>query len=598
MVFFQRQNFRLTLGLILCAFCILNALDGQQKNLSGIKKVISKKIGFRQDTSVLKMERNSSAEVPDTNFTFEKYAAFLAKVSDTSKYIVLPINDFRQTKNSKKIVIGLRHDVDNDLNVAYTFSETESKLGFRSTYYILHTAPYYLENKYIMSVHSERILPILKSMQDDRHFEIGWHNDLVTLQAVYSMDPVLFLHNELKWLRSNGINIYGSASHGSNYCYTYFYLNYYFFEECTYPAVGQFVNNTSLPINGTAVPMKKGKFSDFDLKYEAYFLDNNKYFSDASITNGVRWNIGMLDINKLVPGDRVILLLHPIHWHKASTDANIETFKINGQKSSVIYPLNSTITVELPYGMDYKLLAAAFTLSPGAYSKVSGKMQVSATSVNDYSNQVIFTVYAENRDVRKDWIIDVHYAKNSVCSFESFIIPGLTKYVNINSAQKTILIEINEGTNLLNLPVQFEVSPGARVFIGSEEQFSNVGSINFSGTVKYLIKAEDGISSSLWTVTIVQATTGTENSESSQTGLSVYPNPSDGLISMKFMNIQTSPTKIDIFNALGETVYSNSINKTGSFIVKADLSRQPQGVFYIKYLNSEKPFKVVIQKNR
>lgn len=498
MFFFKRQNFRLTLGLILCVFCFLNVLNGQKKDQSDIK-ILSKKSSFRQDTSVIKMEKKNSQEGPDTNFTFEKYAAFLAKVSDTSKYIVLPINDFRQTINSKKIVIGLRHDVDNDLNVAYTFSETESKLGFRSTYYILHTAPYYLANKYNMSVHSESILPILKSMQDDRHFEIGWHNDLVTLQAVYNIDPVLFLHNELKWLRSNGIKIYGSASHGSNYCYTYFYLNYYFFEECTSPAVGQFVNNTSLPINGTAVPMKKGKFSDFDLKYEAYFLDNNKYFSDASVTSGVRWNIGMLDINKLVPGDRVIILIHPIHWHKASTDANIETFKINGQKSSTIDPSNFTITVELPYGMDFKLLAAAFTLSPGAYSKVSGKLQVSATSVNNYSSQVIFTVYAENRDVHKDWIIDVHYAKNS---------------------------------------------------------------------------------------------------ESSQTGLSVYPNPSDGLISMKFMNIQTSPTKIDIYNVLGEPVYTNSISKTGSFIVKADLSRQPQGVFYIKYSNSEKPVKVLIHKSR
>ena len=67
---------------------------------------------------------------------------------------------------------------------------------------------------------------------------------------------------------------------------------------------------------------------------------------------------------------------------------------------------------------------------------------------------------------------------------------------------------------------------------------------------------------------------------------------------MKFMNIQTSPTKIDIYNALGKPVYSNSINKTGSFIIKADLSKQAQGVFYIKYSDSEKPVKVVIQKTR
>ena len=173
-------------------------------------------------------------------------------------------------------------------------------------------------------------------MQNVRHFEIGWHNDLVTLQAVYNIDPVAFLKNELAWLRANGINIYGSASHGSPYCYTYKYLNYYFFEECTYPVVGQFVNNVNLPIGGKTVPMKKGKFSDFNLEYEAYFLNNNKYFSDASITNGTRWNIGMLNLDQLQAGDRVIILLHPIHWHMASDAARIESFMINGQKSSSI----------------------------------------------------------------------------------------------------------------------------------------------------------------------------------------------------------------------------------------------------------------------
>ena len=130
---------------------------------------------------------------PDTNFTWEKYAAFLNKISDTSKYIVLPLNEFRKTFNSKKIVIGLRHDVDNDLNIAYQFSEMEANLGFRSTYFILHTAPYYLANPDNMAIHTESIIPILKTMQNERHFEIGWHNDLVTLQVIYNINPVTFL---------------------------------------------------------------------------------------------------------------------------------------------------------------------------------------------------------------------------------------------------------------------------------------------------------------------------------------------------------------------------------------------------------------------
>jgi hypothetical protein len=211
---------------------------------------------------------------------------------------VLPLNEFRQTFNNRKIVIGLRHDIDNDLNVAYQFSEVEYKLGFRSTYFILHSAPYYLANSNNMNVHSEKIIPILKTMQDKRHFEIGWHNDLVTLQIIYNINPVTFLHNELNWLRSNGINIFGTASHGSNYCKVYHYINYYFFEECTSPAVTNFNNNVTVPVGSKNITLIKGKLNDFGLKYEAYFLNNNKYFSDAKLTNGVRWNIGMLDLNQ------------------------------------------------------------------------------------------------------------------------------------------------------------------------------------------------------------------------------------------------------------------------------------------------------------
>jgi hypothetical protein len=387
-------------------FCLSNTLSGQKSGLS--IKIIPEESSIRQDT-ILESRKNNAiiTAVPDTNFTFEKYAAFLTKVSDTSKYIVLPLNEFRNTFNSKKIIIGLRHDLDNDLNLAYQFSETESKLGFRSTYYILHTAPYYLANSDNKAIHSDRIIPTLKAMQNDKHFEIGWHNDLVTLQAVYNINPVAFLHNELAWLRSNGINIYGTASHGSNYCYTYKYLNYYFFEECTYPVVGQFVNNLTLPIGGKTAPIKKGKLIDFNLQYEAYFIDYNKYFSDAAITNNIRWNISMLDLTQLRAGDRVIILLHPIHWHKASVNAIFESFSIEGQESSSIDTVKSIISVKMPYGTIRNSLQADFRLSPGAYAKASGKLQVSGSTLNNFNSPLTYTVFAENREIRRDWTIKV-----------------------------------------------------------------------------------------------------------------------------------------------------------------------------------------------
>jgi len=405
------------LSFLIFSCCFINSVYCQMYDPEGIN-IIPKKFSLRQDTAREIKKRDLMASEPDTNFTWEKYASFLNKISDTSKYIVLPLNEFRQTFNSKKIVIGLRHDVDIDLDVAYQFSRIESNLGFRATYFILHTAPYYLANENNMSVHSDNIIPVLKKMQNERHFEIGWHNDLVTLQVIYNINPIVFLHHELNWLRSYGIKIVGTAAHGSNYCKTYHYMNFYFFKEFTYPIVPDRENNITVPKDRKNITLLKGKLSDFDLKYEAYFINNNKAFSDATITGGIRWNIGMLDLNQLHSGDRAIILLHPIHWHKGSVHTNFESFSLPGQKSSSIDTINAVISVNMPFGTNTSSLIASFSVSPGAYAKVNGKQQENRRTSNSFIKPLIYRVYAENRDVQRDWTVYVHFIKASV-NFDS-----------------------------------------------------------------------------------------------------------------------------------------------------------------------------------
>jgi hypothetical protein len=501
MVLGKNKIIYLILNLLIVFFFFISTLYGQDTSPDGLN-IFPRKITQRQDSTNGWRKRSVLSSEPDTNFTWEKYASFLNKISDTSKYIVLPLNEFRQTFSSRKIVIGLRHDIDNDLNVAYQFSEVEYKLGFRSTYFILHTAPYYLSNSNNMAVHSEKIIPILKTMQNKRNFEIGWHNDLVTLQIMYNINPVTFLHNELNWLRSNGINIAGTASHGSSYCKVYHYLNYYFFEECTFPVVQNFDNNVTVPVGSKNIAIIKGKLNDFGLQYEAYFLNNNKKFSDATITSGIRWNIGMLELNQLQTGDRVIILLHPIHWHKGSEHADVESFSLTGQKSCSVDTLKSVISVEMPYGTNKGSLLAVYSLSPGAYAKVAGKMQVSNATLNNFNSQLIYKVYAENRSVQKEWTINVHNAKNAACEFLSFTIPGLTKSVNFDTSAKSIFVQVNESADLKHLQVKYEISPGASAWFGKKEIIKNSGTMNFSKKVEILVLAEDGITSEIWKITI------------------------------------------------------------------------------------------------
>jgi hypothetical protein len=430
-----------------------------------------------------------STEPVDTNFTWEKYADFLKKISDTSKYIVLPINEFRKTFDTNKIVIGLRHDVDNDLKVAYRFSKTEKDLGFRSTYYILHTANYYLADPANKAVHSDSILPILRDMQNNSGFEIGWHNDLVTLQVVYHIDPVDFLHQELNWLRNNGIKIVGTSSHGSPYCKIYLYLNYYFFEECTWPIGGVYVNNITIPGAG-GMKIKKAKLND------------NKYFSDASITNGIRWNIGMLDLNSLKKGDRVIILLHPIHWHQASTDARFAEFTIPGQKGGKIDEQDHTVTVVMPVGSDRSSLVPSFILPSGAYAKVSGSMQKSGISRVNFNKPVTYTIYPENRSMPVNWTITVDNSNSDTADIEAFTIPWYAKQVSIDPIHKSILVTVSPKSPVTALPVEFRLSKGAMAWIGSVQQFSKKGTVDFSKPVTYQVMAKDGFTICLWKVSV------------------------------------------------------------------------------------------------
>ncbi len=529
---------------------------------------------------------------PDTNFTFEKYGSFLNKISDRNKYVVVPVNEFRSTFDNTKIVIGLRHDVDENLDHALSFSDTEWKSGFRSTYYVLHTAPYYLQDPVNKAVHNENIIPILLRMQEDRHFEIGWHNDLVTLQVVYDIDPVNFLHNELAWLRSFGLNINGTASHGSPYCRTYHYLNYYFFPECSTPVVPGFENTNSLLKNGQLITFQKGHLEDFALDYEAYFLNNNKYFSDASFINGLRWNTGMLDLNQLVPGDRVIILVHPIHWHKASVSAEIISFSVTGQESCSVKSSARSVSVVMPYGTDLTALKPTFMLSPGAYAKVNGITQTSGSTRNNFMLPLIYSVFAENRSVTENWTVDIRCLKNSATSFTSFTVPGATSAAKIDPVGKYITLELASGTNLRSVPVQFELSPGARAWIGNVEQSGNTGSVDLTRDVVYKVVAEDGVTSSFWTVS---ASFTTNDLDLPEEKFTVYPNPSDGMLHLQFRDFESQQSKIEIFSLAGEKIYDRTFNKTGSFTIDVDLTNEPPGLYIVRNMSTGQRILVVIQ---
>jgi hypothetical protein len=201
-------------------------------------------------------------------------------------------------------VVGLRHDVDEWLGRARDFAELEHDRGLPATYFALHTADYWAQ---------PHVVTTLLRMQNDYGHEIGWHNDLVTFECIRGGDARELLTRELSRLRAAGLHIDGTAAHGSPACYRYGYHNDYFFFGGE-PLDG-FPNLDTVegPLGRRPVP--RGTLDEFQLRYDAYRLDNDLYFSDAAFDqSGKRWHTDQLDLRLLRPGTRTIILTHPDHW--------------------------------------------------------------------------------------------------------------------------------------------------------------------------------------------------------------------------------------------------------------------------------------------
>jgi hypothetical protein len=223
-------------------------------------------------------------------FTYRRYDAWLETLAGPN---VVPL---RELERAETPALGLRHDVDDRLESAVEFARLEHARGIRSTYFILHTAPYYRR--------SASFLPTLRLLQDELGHEIGWHNDLLTLHFLYGVDVGSYLSSELEWLRSGGIDIRGTAAHGSPHSHSLGYHNNYLFRGWDELVAGR---------DRTEVP--KLDPADFGLEYEAYHLSYDRYFSDSAFdARGRRAHPDTFDARALRTDEKAVALVHPCHW--------------------------------------------------------------------------------------------------------------------------------------------------------------------------------------------------------------------------------------------------------------------------------------------
>jgi len=239
------------------------------------------------------------------NYTWDQYKELLSEIS-TDKYIVLPLYLMKDYYDSTKVIIGMRHDVDVHIFKALEMAEIEYLYGIRSTYYILATSYYYGSFVDGRMIRNKCMGDMYLKLSFLGH-EIGIHNDLLTVMIQYKNDPFLFNQDEIDYYKSLGITIYGTAAHGSQIARETV-ANFQIFSDFSTKAQVEYKEKT--------FPIGQHSLNEFGFTYEAYFIEYNKYYSDA----GGDWNFendfeGMMtSLKNSQPGDRIQILTHPVWW--------------------------------------------------------------------------------------------------------------------------------------------------------------------------------------------------------------------------------------------------------------------------------------------
>jgi PKD repeat protein len=79
--------------------------------------------------------------------------------------------------------------------------------------------------------------------------------------------------------------------------------------------------------------------------------------------------------------------------------------------------------------------------------------------------------------------------------------------------------------------------------------------------------------------------------------MSVYPNPSNGLISMRLADAQSQDVHVFVYDMLGKLVQQQNINKNNLQVQELDLSNQPKGFYLLRVQSGDQVYSRKIQIN-
>ncbi len=168
-------------------------------------------------------------------------------------------------------------------------------------------------------------------------------------------------------------------------------------------------------------------------------------------------------------------------------------------EQSVVNPINRTIFIKTR-ATNLTSLIPTFTLNvPTAKAFIGSVEQISAETPANFTYPVVYRL--EDGPLTSEWTVTVSNILLTGNTITEFSIPG-QRVAEIDSVTNSILVVMPNDTTLNNLVPVFQVSQGARMYIGDDEQISGTTSVNFTNPVTYTVVSESGQNRN-WQVRVV-----------------------------------------------------------------------------------------------
>jgi Zn-dependent metalloprotease len=178
---------------------------------------------------------------------------------------------------------------------------------------------------------------------------------------------------------------------------------------------------------------------------------------------------------------------------------------------------------------------------------------------------------------------------SSIKEITAFQFGGLTAPAVGTINATTIQVVVPPSADLGNLIAYFAHSPQSKVTIGNTEQISGVTKNDFSKPVTYTVKAQDGTTKN-YTVTVTKGvSTGTEDLQDISHEVSVYPNPTQGLVQIRWDASTSQSIHLELFNTAGTRVAEKQLSLyTNEGIITWQLPPVSAGLYYIRLTTDKK----------